>query len=310
MAGHLLAHNIDDRVKSLFTRPSRSLPDKMSAMKPTIYLGLLSLIALIGCASQGDVIMLDERLAILEIQQSKLAEKYSQVKTDVQKREAKAQDYRTQSAGLRVQIDGLREEIQSLNGKLEEIEYWVRQEKKVAEASSKRLETQLAKLMDASSSNVKRLRTIEDYLDLARSDTGFQAKRQPVSEKQKPQSEDMLYDSAKNFFDEGDFGTAREKFEDFLKKYPTSKRSDNAQFWIGEIYYREKWYEKAIVEYNKVIENYPKGNKVKDALLKQGYAFDKIGQQSNARIVLNELIKKYPNSTQAKIAQKKLAILK
>lgn len=279
-------------------------------MKPTIYLSLLLLFALIGCASQSDVIMLDERLAILEVQQSKMAEKYSEVKTDVQKREAKTQDYRTQSAGLRVQIDSLREEIQILNGKIEEIEYRMRQEKKAAEASSKRLETQLAKLMDTSNSNEKRLRNIEDYLDIALSDTGQQAKTQPGDEKQKPQSEEGLYDNAKKLFDEGDFGTAREMFQDFLKKYPKSKRSDNAQFWIGEIYYREKWYEKAIVEYNKVIENYPKGNKVKDALLKQGYAFDKIGQQSNARIILNELIKKYPNSNQAKIAKKKLAILK
>jgi TolA-binding protein len=58
-----------------------------------------------------------------------------------------------------------------------------------------------------------------------------------------------------------------------LKRFPKSDNADNAQFWIGEIYYRQKWYETAILEYQKVIENYPKGNKVQASLLKQGFAF-------------------------------------
>jgi tol-pal system protein YbgF len=95
-----------------------------------------------------------------------------------------------------------------------------------------------------------------------------------------------------------------------LKRYPQSNNADNAQFWIGEIYYQEKWFEKAIVEYQKVIENYPKGNKVKSALLKQGYAFLNIGDKSNARIILKELIKKYPDSSEAQIANRKLSQIK
>ena len=39
-----------------------------------------------------------------------------------------------------------------------------------------------------------------------------------------------------------------------LKRFPQSDQADNAQFWIGETYYRENWYEKAILEYQKVIE--------------------------------------------------------
>ncbi|MFQ5486070.1 MAG: tetratricopeptide repeat protein, partial [Desulfobacterales bacterium] len=81
---------------------------------------------------------------------------------------------------------------------------------------------------------------------------------------------------------------------------------DNAQFWIGDTYYREKWFEKAILEYQKVIENYPKGNKVPASLLKQGFAFFNIGDKANARLILKELIKKYPQSNETKIAIKKL----
>ena len=115
---------------------------------------------------------------------------------------------------------------------------------------------------------------------------------------------------AKQAFDQGDSDAARKKFQELIEKYPRSERADNAQFWIGEIYYREKWYEKAILEYQKVIENYPKGNKVPASLLKQGLAFLNLGDKTNSRLILEELIKKHPKSNEAKIAKDKVKSLK
>ena len=91
-----------------------------------------------------------------------------------------------------------------------------------------------------------------------------------------------------------------------MKKFPQSDEADNAQFWIGETYYRENWYEKAILEYQKVIENFPKGNKVPAALLKQGMAFTELGDKENARLIFKELVDRFPRSTEAKIATQKL----
>ena len=99
---------------------------------------------------------------------------------------------------------------------------------------------------------------------------------------------------------------AKKYFQEVIQRYPKSENADNAQFWIGEIYYREKWYEKAILEYQKVIEKYPDGNKVPAALLKQGLAFHNIGDKANSRHILEELVKKYPKSNEAKIAREKL----
>jgi tol-pal system protein YbgF len=95
----------------------------------------------------------------------------------------------------------------------------------------------------------------------------------------------------------------------FLEKFSDSDRADNARFWIGEIYFAEQWYERAILEYEKVIKNYPDGNKVAGAYLKQGFSFEKIGENANARLILNELLEKFPDSNEAKIAKKKLANL-
>lgn len=276
-------------------------------MKPTIYIPLILLMILSGCASQDDVILLDERLALLEVEYTKMKE-YSE------SLEAKDQNLRNQSAGLRVHIDGLKEEIQLLNGKLEEIDFQIKQTRKTSAQSSKTIEARLESLNQKTHSYNDRLQRIEQLLDIetSASSTNLTAvtgtKKEPG--KKKPPSENLLYKQAKQAFDQGDFETAREKFQEYLKKYPKSGNADNAQFWIGEIYYREKWYEKAILEYQKVIEKYPKGNKVKASLLKQGFAFYNIGDKSNSRIILNELIAKYPKSNEAKVAKKKLASIK
>jgi TolA-binding protein len=79
---------------------------------------------------------------------------------------------------------------------------------------------------------------------------------------------------------------------------------------VGETYYREKWFEKAILEYQKVVEKYPTGNKLPAALLKQGFAFSNLGDNANARLILESLIQKYPDSNEAGIAAKKLQGMK
>lgn len=122
-------------------------------------------------------------------------------------------------------------------------------------------------------------------------------------------AEKEIYNVAKQAYDREDYETARQGFETFLKKYPTSDEADNARFWIGESYFKEGWFQKAILEYQEVIEKYPNDNKVPSAYLQQGLAFDKLGETANARLVFQELIKRFPNSSEAKTARQKLSQL-
>ncbi len=150
-----------------------------------------------------------------------------------------------------------------------------------------------------------RLKYIEQYLNLE-SAGSRSAPKDPSQPAEKTLSDQDRYVAAKQAFDQGDFEAARPAFESIIKDFPKSEHADNAQFWIGEIYYREKWYEKAILEYQKVIENYPKGNKVPASLLKQGFAFISLGDRANARLILKELSQKHPETNEGKIALQKL----
>jgi tol-pal system protein YbgF len=119
-----------------------------------------------------------------------------------------------------------------------------------------------------------------------------------------------LYKDGLDTFYRGDMDGARKKLETFLKSYPNTELSDNAQFWIGETYYRQKDYERAILEYERVIVKYPEGDKVSAAMLKQGLSFLELGDKANARNLLRRVVERYPQSDQAELARKRLEGLK
>ncbi len=119
-----------------------------------------------------------------------------------------------------------------------------------------------------------------------------------------------LYKDAYETFQKGNLEGAQRKFEAFLKQYPNTELSDNAQFWIGETYYLKKDFEKAILEYEKAIVKYPEGDKIPAALFKQALAFLELGDKTNARNLLRRVIERYPHSDQAEIAKKRLEGIK
>jgi tol-pal system protein YbgF len=119
-----------------------------------------------------------------------------------------------------------------------------------------------------------------------------------------------LYKDAYETYQKGDLEGARKKFEIFLKQYPNTELSGNAQFWIGETYYQKKDFERAILEYEKVITKYPESGKIPAALFKQALAFMELGDKTNARNLLRKVIERYPHSEQAEMARKKLETIK
>jgi tol-pal system protein YbgF len=96
----------------------------------------------------------------------------------------------------------------------------------------------------------------------------------------------------------------------FLEAYPRHDLADNAQYWLGEVYYDAKDWARAVVEFRATARDYPRGNKVPDALLKMGFCFAALGQTAKARAALEQVIESYPRTQPAELAAKKLEELK
>jgi len=287
----------------------------------TVFVASVScIIALSGCALQSDMESLNERIFLLEQRNMELEEFNAASKREIKTRfdsysktrEEKERDLRDQSAGLQATFEKIREDIQDIRGRVEESDYLLQRKIESIENSEKELKTNLRELE-------KQLKT--GAFSRTTSDNSPQShysgipSEPPVSpnsgtfggdRKEENFSDTELYNMAKQAFDRNDFQKARSTFERLLDTYSDSRHADNAQFWIGEISYKEKNYERAILEYETVIEKYPNGNKIKAALLKQGFSFFNIGDKANARLLLQELVDKYPDSHEAKLARDKL----
>lgn len=104
------------------------------------------------------------------------------------------------------------------------------------------------------------------------------------------------------------YDKAVQQFRAFQRKYPSSPMADDAQYWIGESYFAQKDYNRAILELNDVLK-YRRGDRVPAALLRQAQAFVEIGDKTDARLILQKLINEYPNTEHVAAARDMLQTL-
>jgi tol-pal system protein YbgF len=298
------------------------------------YLAILFVIMLLtvtGCATTDDlrrvrgsldrqIQVTNEKVAAVEQGFAPLRDEIAGVRSEIPKTVQEAiQPLRTSQAEGRAEITDIREQLQQIRGMIDGLR------RDIASVSTKaavKREDEEKALKDKLDNLTFRINFIESFLGIGKNEepvapSADKAGKQPpaaapVKEpatKAKTDKE-SLYGAAYELFKEAKYEKSREAFEGFLKQYPDTDFSDNAQFWIGECYYFEKKYEKAIVEYEKVAKNFPEGNKVPYALLKQGLSFLKLGDKASAKLLLQQVIKDYPNTSQARIARARLLEIK
>lgn len=280
------------------------------------------LMMLSGCVTPDQYQILENRVNALEMENSR--SRALQARFDEQAADLAAaikdleKTVQTIDQFSRENIAEINQELQrvhkkhgQLQGMMEETAYQFGQ----TDPDSRTDLTQVLERMDrAVSRNHVRITRLETYMGFEPTVPGTEEGQSPDSavpgddtgQVKMPVSDKAAYEQAKKTFDNGDMEAARIQFENFINTFPESPFAGNARFWIADSYYVEKWYEKAILEYQKVLEEYPDSNKVAAARLKQGYAFAELGEKANARLILNELITRYPDSREATFAREKL----
>ena len=267
-----------------------------------------------GCVADQDMVILENRVNSLEIDNARHLEKQKTYDRKLNKEFVEIagrigtsdQMTREKYAEINASLVEFQDQIRALTGRMETLEFMI--SKDGGDGAAVTASNELKRLDNAITRNYQRLMALEAHLGMEPTDLSPSSATSTID--RSAEGEGGEYNAAKTLLDNGDNEGARKGFLSFIKAYPKSPNADNAQFWIADSYYRDKWYEKAILEYQKVIETYATGNKVPAALLKQGYAFANLGEKGNARLILKELIRKYPGAGEAKIAAEKLETLK
>ena len=81
-----------------------------------------------------------------------------------------------------------------------------------------------------------------------------------------------------------------------LKKLKPNDLMPNIQYWLGEVYYANKNFQQAIIEFGEGFSNYPDSIKGPDNLLKLGLSFSNLNKKNEACSAFYELEVKYKNS--------------
>jgi tol-pal system protein YbgF len=286
----------------------------MFNIKKTLCL-LVCLLLLAGCASRQDLKRVRDELGQMVSVQANDIEALKQENAALRKALEGGQEaiaaMRKMQAESNADMTGLTDRIQQLNGRTEELQKDLAALRKTTQSKDEDIAEKLNQA-------AFKINFVENFLGIGKKDATVEAAgkgNRSANGRHKDllngKSEgESLYAAAYETFKEGKYEKARTEFQNFLKLHPRTEYSGNAQFWIGECYYNEQQYDKAILEYEKVVTNFPEGNKVPYALLKQGLSFQQLGDKTSARLFLQQVIRDYPNTNQARVARAKLLEIK
>jgi tol-pal system protein YbgF len=105
------------------------------------------------------------------------------------------------------------------------------------------------------------------------------------------------------------YEVASGEFQDVIHYYPMDDLAGTAQFYLGEIAYRDQKYSDAVKNYNAVLEGFPGSTKAPAAQLRKGLALLQLNRKTEAITELKLLVKRHPQTPEAAQAKSKLSAL-
>ncbi len=117
---------------------------------------------------------------------------------------------------------------------------------------------------------------------------------------------DVLYNNALRDYNGAKNDLATQEFNDYIKYYPDTDLAGNANFYLAEMEFKAGDYQKAIANYDLVLQNFPSGTKAASAQLKKGFAFLELGNKDEGEQELKHVIQRYPRTNEAMQARERL----
>jgi len=255
---------------------------------------LFSSVFMYGCVpSEGDLDFLYSRQREVETNIKKMQKDIDWLKEEVKKED---------------NILDLNEKTFELENKLLELEQIIGEMHAQTEERFKKIETGLSAMAETKSqAAVPQPQTPSVAASQQASESpGGKPATEPSPAEKDPKENYKL--GLKEFAD-GNYEAARALLREHLAAAPKSDEAADAMFLVADSYFKEKFYEEAILEYQNIIETWPASPKIPLCQLNQGIALLKIGKPNEASLFFESLIEAYPDSPEAATAKEHLKTL-
>jgi tol-pal system protein YbgF len=115
-----------------------------------------------------------------------------------------------------------------------------------------------------------------------------------------------LYSQAYADYARGNYDLALQGYREYLRYYPDTDLSDNAQYWIGESLYAKRLYPDAVDAWDVLLREYPASDKLPDGRFKRAMALERLGRRREALEEFRQVAQRYPNSEAGRKAKERL----
>ncbi len=241
-------------------------------------------VSALGCGSTSTQLeSIQKQLADIQLQVLQL-QKQGPSKAQVEELESsvsgRIQDLLESEADLRLEVGTLAESIEQLEDKLEETNFRLQQ---------------LSQQIAATNQELQVVRNAAE-----------RARIPPPPRPAAPADPQALYDAAYNDYQQGNIDLAILGFQEYAEAYPDSELADNATYWLGECYYRQGKFQRAVAQYDVLLSDFQRSDHTASALLKKGYAYIELGERAQGIVQLQNVFCEYRGTDEARLAGQRL----
>lgn len=245
----------------------------------TLSLLAILLLLMASCASRGEIETMKRQLSYLENSNSEMQDRMARL--DSLYRDALERNV-TYQADLKLVLNDLLDRTTIIDGRLTDIEGRVSQ------------------VLNRMGGAVVRPQQVQPQTADSVPDTTAAQTGGPTIDSNK------MFDNAFADLNRGDYDLAIMQFTEFITRFGDSPLADDAQYWLGECYYGKKEYIKAIPEFEKVEQKYPRSDKLVSALFKLARSYQELGETTKSKALFERIVNDYPQSFEARPAQERL----
>ena len=238
----------------------------------------------LACTSSTELETIQAQLSDIQLQVLQL-QKQAPDKTEVAALEAtlagRIGELVRAEADTRTDLQALSAQIERLESKLEDTNFRLQQ---------------LAQQIAATNQELQAVRSATEKVR-----DRDPVRPQPVS----PTDPRALYDTAYNDYLQGNYDLAILGFRQYLENFRGTELADNATYWIGECFYRQGKFQKAIEQFDEVLLA-EGSDRIASALLKKGYAYLQLGQRAQGVVHLQTVLCEHAATDEAELARQRL----
>lgn len=107
------------------------------------------------------------------------------------------------------------------------------------------------------------------------------------------------YNDAMDMLTRAEYDGALRLFRQVVTQYPDTDFAAQSQYWIADIYYVQKDYERAAGAFAEVLKKYPQAGRGPEAMLKLGMSLISTGKKKEGCTALGAIKTKYPKASDA-----------